>query len=478
MPTRWTSHDDLAVAELVAEVRADPLGNVSPSVYETARLLASAPWLDGHSERLRFVLACQHADGSWGAPDGYEFVPTLSAVDALSAVLRRGELTDPEPVERAVERGMTVLRKPRLSIPDTIAAELVVPWLAGSLGVDLPGRIDYRMLMSLRAKVRSGQAIPEKVWHSLEAFGSDARQAALVQPVGGIVCGSVAATAAWLGERSDHEAVAVLHHLQSLDKGAVRGISNINVFEPAWVVALLADAGIRTSGLTERLHAALGPAGAPAGTGLPADSDDTAAVLYALAKLGTPGPIDVLWPYEGDDYFRCFPDEQTPSISTNAHVLDAFGAYFTGQTRIADAITKITCYLRDTQEPDGSWWDKWHASPYYATTCCAQALHRTGGSSPMVSRAVDWVLATQRSDGSWGRWTGTAEETAYAVLLLLLCAPENATALHTARRASTFLRETDDYPPLWHDKDLYTPISVVRAARFAALKLISDRAVR
>ena len=184
----------------------------------------------------------------------------------------------------------------------------------------------------------------------------------------------------------------------------------------------------------------------------------------------------MLWEYEGDDYFRCFPDEQTPSISTNAHILDAFSAYFTGQPRIAAAITKITGYLSDTQEPDGSWWDKWHASPYYATTCCAQALHRTGGSSPMVRRAVDWVLATQRSDGSWGRWTGTAEETAYAVLLLLSCAPEDSRAREAALSASRFLRDTDDHPPLWHDKDLYTPIAVVRAARLAALKLISDRA--
>ncbi|MEU0879511.1 prenyltransferase/squalene oxidase repeat-containing protein [Lentzea sp. NPDC005914] len=476
MPTCWTDHDDRAVADLVAAVCADPLGQVSPSVYETARLLASAPWLDGHAERLEFVLTAQNADGSWGAPDGYEFVPTLSAVEALSAVLRREEAADPEPVRRAVERGMAVLRQPRLSIPDTIAVELVVPWLAGSIGVDLPGNLDYRMLMGLRSRVRSGQPIPEKAWHSLEALGGDALRAAVVRPVNGIVCGSAAATAAWLGERTEHEAVAVLEHLQSLDKGAVRGISCINVFEPAWVVALLADAGLTVSGLTERLTAAVGPSGAPAGTGLPADSDDTAGVLYALAKLGAPGPVDVLWDYEGEDHFVCFPDEQTPSTSTNAHILDVFGAYYTGQPRIGAAIAKITSYLAFAQAANGSWWDKWHASPYYATLCCAQALFRTGGRSPMVSRAVEWVLNSQRLDGSWGRWSGTAEETAYSVLLLLLCAPENGRARQAASWAAGFLRATDEHPPLWHDKDLYTPIAVVRAARLAALRLISERA--
>ncbi|MEV6243407.1 prenyltransferase/squalene oxidase repeat-containing protein [Lentzea sp. NPDC051838] len=474
MPTSWTEHDDRAVSDLVAAVCSDPLGQVSPSVYETARLLSSSPWLDGHLERLEFVLTSQHADGSWGAPDGYEYVPTLSAVEALSAVLRREEVRDREPVQRAVERGMAVLRQPRVSIPDTIAAELVVPWLAGSIGVDLPGSMDYRALMGLRARVRSGQPIPEKAWHSLEALGGDARQAAVVRPVNGVVCGSAAATAAWLGERSEHEAVGVLQHLQSLDKGAVRGISCINVFEPAWVVALLTDAGIQVPGLTERLTAAVGPSGAPASTGLPADADDTAVVLYALARLGAPGPIDVLWNYEADDYFVCFPDEQTPSTSTNAHVLDAFGEYYAGQPRVGAVIAKITAYLASSQGADGSWWDKWHASPYYATLCCAQALFRTGGRTPMVSRAVEWVLGTQRSDGSWGRWGGTAEETAYSVLLLLQCAPENHRARQAALWAAGFLRSTDAHPPLWHDKDLYTPIAVVRAARLAALRLISE----
>lgn len=40
---QWTVHDDHAVTDLLNQVSADPLGHVSPSVYETARLLVLAP---------------------------------------------------------------------------------------------------------------------------------------------------------------------------------------------------------------------------------------------------------------------------------------------------------------------------------------------------------------------------------------------------------------------------------------------------
>jgi squalene cyclase len=58
---------------------------------------------------------------------------------------------------------------------------------------------------------------------------------------------------------------------------------------------------------------------------------------------------------------------------------------------------------------------------YYATACCAAALGSYGGvtAQPTLRKAVEWVLDTQRADGSWGRWTGTYEETAYAVHILL-----------------------------------------------------------
>jgi len=89
---------------------------------------------------------------------------------------------------------------------------------------------------------------------------------------------------------------------------------------------------------------------------------------------------------------------------------------------------------------------------------------------------VEWLLDSQREDGSWGRWGGTYEETAYAVRTLLQTFASRADSAveQAAARGCVFLqRSTGDHkhPPLWHGKDLYTPIRVVRAEGLAALHL-------
>jgi uncharacterized protein YfaS (alpha-2-macroglobulin family) len=84
------------------------------------------------------------------------------------------------------------------------------------------------------------------------------------------------------------------------------------------------------------------------------------------------------------------------------------------------------------------------------------------------------VLETQREDGSWGRWGGTTEETAYAMQILLLTPARHEARGRAVARGYDYLRrshENLDNPPMWHDKDLYQPIAIVRAAVLAALHL-------
>jgi squalene cyclase len=141
-------------------------------------------------------------------------------------------------------------------------------------------------------------------------------------------------------------------------------------------------------------------------------------------------------------------------------------------------MTALTRWLCDQQAADGSWRDKWHASPYYATLCCALALadHGGGAAGTTVRKARDWVLDTQHRDGSWGRWAGTYEETAYAVQILLRTGGSRADEVverAAARGCAVLLNTTrgHQHPPLWHDKDLYTPVRIVRAEGLAALHL-------
>jgi hypothetical protein len=95
------------------------------------------------------------------------------------------------------------------------------------------------------------------------------------------------------------------------------------------------------------------------------------------------------------------------------------------------------------------------------------------GARKATDRAVESVLASQHRDGSWGRWAGTAEETAYALQILLYRQQPDRRMRSAARRGHRFLLNSQgiDPVPLWHDKDLYVPGHVVRAAIVGASHL-------
>ncbi|WP_433529023.1 prenyltransferase [Micromonospora sp. CA-263727] len=498
-----------AVRELVTQLEREPHGQVSNSVYETGRLVADAPWLAGHGERLAYLLGEQGVDGGWGPPGGYALVPTASAVEALLAVLGRADRAGPAAPTRAAlvaaaSRGVAALAR-RLgqggALPDTPAADLIVPTLAiridGHLarlsdeaGGPLPGAlrplppVDRRRVDAVDALLGAGRPVPSKLWHAYEVLGPAAARHD-VAPIDGAVGASPAATAAWLGHRSGPEraARAYLDAVVARHEGPVPCCIPITVFERSWCLATLTRVGlpVRPSPeLVAELAAALGPHGAATGPGLPADADTTSAALYALARLGHPVDPASLRHYDLGSHFCTWQGEDGHSVTTNAHVLEALGWHARhtrdGADRYAARVAALAGWLRDIQQPDGGWADRWHASPYYATCCATLAL---AGYAPSevsgaaVDRALDWVLATQRDDGGWGRWSTTAEETAYAVHVLLAAGrPARPGVPEAARRALAHLRaDLAGHPPLWHDKDLYAPLLIVRAAILAARKL-------
>ncbi|MEU4577493.1 prenyltransferase/squalene oxidase repeat-containing protein [Nonomuraea sp. NPDC023979] len=570
-------------AALVSTLMALPWGQVSASIYETGRLVTLAPWLTGHRERVAYLLERQLPDGSWGAPDGYGLVPTLSATEALLSAGGASWAERDAELREAAERGLRVLR-PWLAgpveLPDMPAVELIVPSLVALINahavgapLPLPDGMDFARVERLRHVVRSGAALPEKLLHALEVAGPAAGNAHAVRPTPiGTIGASPAATAAWLGavhpdprpgtrpgEPADALAgrgpagrtalldaparpvpagpatvagplllagPADLHVPEGSGGAASRGSSSfdgslapgadggqgevvrahleavvsryggpvpvgfpITVFERGWVLSWLVRAGVPVTAPPEMvadLRAAIGPAGTPAGPGLPADADTTSVALYALALVGQPHDPASLLEFDVGTHFCTWQGEDGFSVSVNAHVLDAFGAYAARRPDRARAyepvVRRLSALLADRQQPDGSWDDRWHASPFYATLSCVLALGEYGGPgrAEAIRRARAWVLSAQRPDGSWGRWEGTLEETAYALQTLLACDGELDEQYESAvDRGYRYLRTVADiseHPPLWHDKDLYTPFAIVRSAILAALHLCETKA--
>ncbi|HZF58965.1 MAG TPA: hypothetical protein VEZ19_10880, partial [Rubrobacter sp.] len=94
--------------------------------------------------------------------------------------------------------------------------------------------------------------------------------------------------------------------------------------------------------------------------------------------------------------------------------------------------------------------------------------------------SLNWLLSTQRTEGSWGQYAPTVEETALVLLPLLLYRragwpiPER-----TLRLAARYLLSNQgscqqDYTELWTAKVLYAPSSIIRSVTLAALGLYQD----
>ncbi|WP_433474808.1 prenyltransferase/squalene oxidase repeat-containing protein [Spirillospora sp. CA-142024] len=543
----------VSAQKIVDDLTERPWGSSSPSVYETGRLVSLAPWLTGHGERLRFLLSGQRPDGGWGLPDdGYALVPTLSATEALlSALGAEPSRTGPPGVPvadmaRAAGRGLGLLSKwlapgRVLDLPDMPAIEHIAPYLIERINARLDaramGRIpglgwtdpDQRLrapsgmtgelLPVVRELLERGDPIPAKLLHALEIAGESARGTGSVVPgPTGTVGASFAATAAWLGHEPDPRDETRTRARRYLEagvaqyRGPVPVATPITEFERGWVLSWLARAGVPVKAppwLTAELRAALGQAGTGGGEGLPPDADTSSGVLYALSLLGSPCAPDLLLQYELDTHFCTWQGENGRSVTTNAHVLEAFGHFLetTGDGaaahRYSASMIKITSWLCERQEADGSWRDRWHASPYYATCCAALAIERYGsgsGHASSVDRAVRWVLGSQRADGGWGRWDGTIEETAYAVHILLFAGSVRKSlrseCLRAASRGGAFIRSSltagstadaadipqtigqmlsnSNNPSLWHDKDTYLPATIVSAVTLAALALLQE----
>lgn len=213
-------------------------------------------------------------------------------------------------------------------------------------------------------------------------------------------------------------------------------------------------------------------------TGLAPDADDSAMCFSVLRTAGLAPDFTYLAQYRVDHGYRCFLYERNPSVSTNIHIAESLRGL--DGPAAQDARRHAVAFLRDSRVEGQYWKDKWHVSPYYATGHAVLAFGED--ELDLVGLALDWLIDTQRDDGSWGLFTGTAEETAYGMQALMRGMKYHAKpgSIEAALdRAATYLNRSWqhglDFAELWIGKGLYAPTLVIEAAVMSALAAYESR---
>jgi squalene-hopene/tetraprenyl-beta-curcumene cyclase len=105
-----------------------------------------------------------------------------------------------------------------------------------------------------------------------------------------------------------------------------------------------------------------------------------------------------------------------------------------GRTLAEPAAQRAIAFLRAQQKPEGCWFGRWGVNYIYGTWSVLAGLRAIGErmDQPYIRRATDWLIGRQNGDGGWGeschsyddpraagRGTSTASQTGWALMGLL-----------------------------------------------------------
>jgi halimadienyl-diphosphate synthase len=449
-------------------------------------------------EMIGWLLDHQWPDGSWGGTIPYYHDRLLCT---MSAILALKEMVSGRAAEEAIERGVRyVWRNSHLLRYDPIELvgfELILPTLlaqARTLDLKVPAHsYGYRDIRTRKLGLLPPNQLYKpgtSVAFSIEFLDSSAEPAGLsrLQGDNGSIANSPATTAYLLLRGGQNE--RALRYLDGLLPWPP-AFHPWRILEIVWTLEHLLFGGLLPGGLAEpriwaELQAAL--ADGEMGVGIdPAfginDGDTTSVTLHVMAQAGHRIDPAILRHFENPrtGTFHTFPYERNPSVVTNAHALEAL-ALMPDYPDRREIWNRVVTLLLAAQHYKSYWVDKWHASPYYATAHVLIAL--IGVQEPLLAEchnAVEWLIYTQRSDGSWGFFDrGTGEETAYALLALLQYHRQvKAVDTEVLSRGFAYLdrclaQPDSDHPELWIAKSLYAPRSIIQAAFLAAAALYQE----
>jgi halimadienyl-diphosphate synthase len=476
-------------------------GRTNPSAYDTA-WMARIPADGGNGARwpelLDWLVEHQWPDGSWGGTIPYyhdRIICTLAVIIALE------ERAEGRRVHGAIRQGERFiwqnLHRLRHDPYELIGFELILPTLlmdALEMGLDVPahtcgyGQVRLKKLGLIPPNLIYSPQI--STVHSLEFLGKSGEQEKLreAKASNGSLGNSPAATAyLLLMARQDDRALGYLEDVLRRNHKATY-LHPWRMFELTWVLHSLTFCGeALLEQVDECIWSELRAAFSERGAGLDPsfgveDGDITSVTARLLTLGGFPVDTAALMRFENEKThtFRTYGYERNISLGTNVHALEAVAllADYPGRQEVLD---RVVALLLTRRIFDTYWIDKWHTSPYYATAHVLVGLLRVAPTLlEEYHRTVDWLLHTQREDGSWGFFDrGTVEETAYVLIALLHfhrhCRVDRRVLDRGARFLQwAYLESAQPWPELWVGKSLFIPEDVVQAAVLSAMILYEE----
>jgi squalene-hopene/tetraprenyl-beta-curcumene cyclase len=153
------------------------------------------------------------------------------------------------------------------------------------------------------------------------------------------------------------------------------------------------------------------------------------------------------------------------TVDITGRILECLATY--GYDQNHPAVKRATKFIREQQEPDGSWFGRWGVNYIYGTMQVLRGLEAMAvdRNDPMVQQAAEWMRSVQNADGGWGETVGsyddpnlrgtgdsTASQTAWAIMGLLAVGD---TRSECVARGMAYLLRTQGKDGSW-DEIFYT----------------------